>query len=149
MAFGYLIGVALFGILYCFGMKIFYFFNPEPEIPPCEKEFDTLPEVCVLTINGKVFKAIKKEHIRKDYYYSGDCDILQHSAKHRIYDLENPICYDDMIDKNCLTCEVKDGDMLIKCYDAVDRKTLISCEPETEERVYSYRKPFRRKKISA
>lgn len=149
MAFGYLIGVALFGILYYFGMKIFYFFDPEPEILPFEKEFDAFPEVCVLTINGKVFKAIKKEHTRKDYYYSEDCDILQHSAKHRIYDLENPICYDDMIDKNCLTCGVKDGDMLIKCYAAVDRKTLISCEAETEESIYSYRKPFKRKKIPA
>lgn len=149
MTFGYFIGVALFRILYCFGMKIFYFFDPEPEILPFEKEFDTFPEVCVLIINGKVFKAIKKEYIRKYYYYSEDCDILQHSAKHRKYDLENSICYDDMIDKNCLTCEVKDGNMLIKCYATVDRKTLISCEPETEERVYSYRKPFRRKKISA
>lgn len=149
MAFAYLIGIALYGILYLIGMKILKFFDPEPEIPPCEQEFDTLPIMCVLTINGKFFNAIKEEHTRKDYYYSEDCDILEYTAIHKKYTLDNAICKNDMIDKDYMICEVIENNNLIKCYATVDGKNLISYEPETEERVYSYRKPFKRKKISA
>lgn len=149
MAFGYLIGVALYGILYLIGMKIFNFLDPEPEIPPHEREFDMPSVMCVLTINGKVFNAIKKKHIRKDYYYSVDCDILEYTAIHKKYTLDKMICNNDMIDKMCMICEVKEDENIIKCYATNDRKTLISCEPKTEEKVYSYRKPFKKKKIPA
>lgn len=149
MAFAYLIGVALYGVLYLIGMKIFNFFDPESEIPPCEQEFDTLPIMCVLNINGETFNAIKKEHIRKDYYYSGDCDILEYTAKHKIYDLDKMLCNNDIIDKVCRICEVKEDEKIIKCYATDDRKRLISYEPETEEKVYSYRRPFKRNKIPA
>lgn len=149
MAFAYLIGVALYGILYLIGMKILKFFDPEPEIPPCEQEFDMPSVMCVLTINGKVFNAIKKEHIRKDYYYNADCDILEYTEVHKKYTLDKMICENDMIDKVCMICEVIDGEESIKCYATVDRKSLISYESETEEKVYSYRKPFKRMKMSA
>lgn len=148
MAFAYLIGVALFGILYFFGMKICYFFDPEPDIFPPEEEYN-LPETpCVLKINGRNFNCTKKQHIRKDYYYSADCDIIEHVVKHTKYILEKPIESND-VDKTFLSCDVLENGKIIKCYAAVDRKTIISCKPETEERVYSYRKPFGRKKIPA
>lgn len=149
MAFAYLIGVALYGILYLIGMKILKFFDPEPEIPPREQEFDTSPIICVLTINGENFNAIKKEHVRKAYYYNEDCDILEYTEKHKIYDLDKMLCNNDVIDKVCMICEVKEDEKIIKCYATDDRKRLISCESETEERGYSYRKPFKRKKIPA
>lgn len=149
MAFAYLIGVALYGILYLIGMKILNFLDPEPEIPPREQEFDTPLVMCVLTMNGRDFNAIKKEHIRKDYYYNGDCDIIEHMAIYNKYTLDKMICNNDMVDKNRMTCNVIENNNLIKCYATNDRKTLIAYEPEVKERVYSYRKPFRRKKMPA
>ena len=149
MSFTYLIGVALYGILYLIGMKILNFLDPEPEIPPCEQEFDTLPVMCILTINGKAFNAIRKEHIRKNYYYNGDCDIIEYTAIHKKYTLDKMLCNNDMIDKTRMICEAIEDNKATKCYATVDRKTIISYEPETEEIVYSYRKPFKRKKIPA
>lgn len=149
MSFGYLIGVAVFGILYCLGRKIFNFLDPKPGECPKEKCLDLPPVPCNLIINGNSFASIKTEHIREDYYYNMDYDILKHTAIHKKYALDRMICDNDMIDKSCMFCEVNEGEKTIKCYATTDRKMLISCEPEMEERVYSYRKPFRRKKISA
>lgn len=147
MVFAYLMGVVFIYALFNLGMEIYC--HVKKEDFPSPKDYENPPIPCKLIINGKIFNSTKIEAITKDYYYSADCDIMEYIAKHRKYRLDNPICYDDMIDKNCLTCKVKDGDMLIKCYAAVDRKTLISCEAETEESIYSYRKPFKRKKIPA
>ena len=148
MAFAYLIGVAFFGILYFCGMKIFLYFDPYPEFFPPEKDYCVPSVSCALSINGKNFNCVKKEHIHKDYYYSADCDVIEHKIKHKKYILEKPIGIND-VDKTYLSCEVLENGNLIKYYAADDGKTIISCEPEIEERVYSCRKPFKRKKISA
>lgn len=148
MAFGYLIGVVLFGVLYFLGMKIFNFFDPEPDICPLEEDYD-LPKIsCVLTINGNSFDCVKQQHIHKDYYYSADCDIMEYSIKHTKYILGKPLKAND-VDKTFLSCEVLENGKTIKCYAATNRNTLISYEPEKEERVYSYRRPFKRKKVPA
>lgn len=149
MVFAYLIGFALHGILCVIGIKILNFFDPKPSRLPHRKEFETYPVRCVLIINKKSFKATKIEGIIKDYYYSEDCDILEYTAIHKKYTLDNAICKNDMIDKVYMICEVIENNNLIKCYATVDGKNLISYEPETEEIVYSYRKPFKRKKIPA
>lgn len=148
MAFGYLIGVALFGILYFFGMKICYFFDPEPGICPPEEDYDLPKTSCVLIINGNSFDCVKQQHIYKDYYYSADCDIIEYSIKHTKYILGKPLGAND-VDKKFLSCEVLENGKTIKCYATINRNTLISYEPEKERSVYSYRKPFKRKKIPA
>lgn len=147
MVFVYLMGFVFICTLFNLGMQIYC--HVKKEDFPSPEDYENPPVRCELTINGKIFNSAKTEAITKNYYYSADCDIMEYIAKHRKYRLDNPICYDDMTGKKCLTCEVKEGDMLIKCYAAVDRKTLISYEAEVEESVYSYRNPFKRKKISA
>lgn len=147
MAFSYLAGVLLFIFLYCFGMRICEFFDPYPQLLPPENNYFVPPIICTLIINGKSFDCIKQQYMRKEYNYSADCDIIERVISHTEYTLKKPIDIGD-IDKTFLSCEVMENGSLIRCY-ATDRKTLVPYEPETEERVYSYRKPFRRKKISA
>lgn len=148
MMFAYMIGMILFAVLYFIGMKICEFFDSYPQLPPPEKNYIVPPVVCNLTINGKDFCCIKEEKVNESYNYNAECDIIEYKMSFKKYTLSKPIEIDDMIDKISYMCEIKENNNLIKCYATDDRRTLIPLEAETEEKIYTYRKPEILRKFS-
>lgn len=149
MAFAYMIGVFLFGILCLFGMKLCRFFAPYPPFVPHDKECDKF-DVCNIRIDGKSYQCLKTVHVLKTYGYNSDCDVIEWECRYLKYDLQNPITeMPNFIDVDCRTFVLTDKGNETECYMADNFKAFIAVDPIKNERIYEYRKPKILRKFSS
>lgn len=140
---GYIIGIALYGLLYALGMKIARFIDPEPPYVPNDIECDE-QEKCKVSVCGKTYDCIKTFHVLKTYGYDEDCNLLETVCTHTKYDFQKPlfIPYSERI-----TIHEENGKE-IECYVTNDWKSLISYNPIVSERIVKYRKSWKNKRLS-
>lgn len=143
-AFGYMLGMALFAVLYLVGMRITEFINPHPTPCPSDRDYKRT-EKCKVEIRGKILNCIKEVYVSESYYYNRDYDTIKRKTEHRKYIFENPLSINDFTDKINFDCMVAENGTYIKCYAGSGFKALIAYETETLDSVYAYRKPFRKK----
>lgn len=141
---GYIIGVALYGLLYIVGMKIMKFIDPYPPDVPDDIEYDE-SEKRKICVRGKTYDCIKTLHIWKTYGYDEDCNLLEMVCTHIKYDFQNPlfIPYSEKI-----TVFEESGEE-VECYLTNNWKSLISLNPIKSERIAEYRKAWKNKKLTA
>ncbi|MCI8378561.1 MAG: hypothetical protein HFH72_08585 [Lachnospiraceae bacterium] len=145
MAFGYLIGVFLFFVLYEIGMRICLHFDPYPPYVPQDKEKDIYCD-CDICVNGKTLNCKRTKHITRTYGYDADQNVLEFENTYILYELKQPL-YGISIDG---IFSVRDFEhSKIECYISNDGKSLVSYNPIRKESVYKYRKKPRRNKIPA
>lgn len=145
MAFGYIIGIALYGVLFMFGMKIMNYIDPKPPHVPNDSD-DVTRSVCSIIVSGKTYKCVKTVITHKTYSYDEDLNLVETEWKHIQFEL-NELYLDGIRNYKVIVCEI--GREPIECYITKDLKSFISYNAITSERIREYRKSWKNKRLTA